>query len=95
MHPLVWADEDPDPFPVPIVAALLPADFKAIVDTGSTRTIITGEALSLFCEPLQPHDQMVAKAATGGQLQITGRGRVTPSYEVYYAPQIRRSVVSV
>ena len=37
----------------------------------------------------------MATAATGGQLQITGRGYVTPTYEVYYAPHLRRSVVSV
>ena len=83
---LEWADEDPDSFPAPIVAALLHEDFEAIVDSGSTRTIITGEARSLFRGPLQPHDQMVATAATGGQLLITGRGHVTPTYEVSYAP---------
>ena len=95
VQPLVWADEDPDPFPAPIVAALLHEDFEAIVDSGSTRTIITGEARLLFRGPLQAHDQMVATVATGGQLQITGRGPVTPMCEVYYAPQLRRSVVSV
>ena len=85
VQPLVWADEDPDPFPAPIVAALLYEHFEAIVDSGSIRKIIIGEAWSLFRGPLQPHDQMVATAATGGQLQITGRGHVTPKYEVYYA----------
>ena len=95
VQPLEWADEDPETFPAPIVAALLHEDFEAIVDSKSTRTIIIGEARSLFRGPLQPHDQIVATAATGGQLQITGRGHVTPTYVVYYAPQLRKSVVSV
>ena len=92
---LEWTDEDQDSFPAPIVAALLHVDFEAIVDSGSTRTIITGEARSLLRGPLQPHDQIVATAATGGQLQITGRGHVTPTYEMYYASHLRRSVMSV
>ena len=80
---------------VPFLPRSWQHSFEAMVDSGSTQTITTGEALSLFREPLQPHDQMVATAATGGQLQITERGHVTPTYEVYYAPQLRRSVVSV
>jgi predicted DNA-binding protein len=68
----------------------------AIVDSGSSRTIINSDTSKLFIRPIKPNHQSVSTAAVGGHLYIDGSSIINRDYPVIlFSTSIRRSVISV
>ena len=63
-----------------------------ILDSGATRTIVTGAAIRLFRGPLQEVEAEVSTAAHGGNLRVTHEGMLGDGLQAYYATELRQSV---
>ena len=67
----------------------------AILDSGSTRTILTRSARQLLSGPFHTVTVNVTTAAQGSTLKIQDEGYLAPHFKVLYATNLRQSVVSV